>query len=372
MSGIEELRVLHVASGDLWGGAESQIHALLSELTRAHANIKITAAIMNAGELADRLRALPISVVVLDEKRQSALGLLLSLTRLINATRPHLVHTHRQKENVLGSLAAMYGRAVSLRTVHGAPEFTLGSAQVGKRLFRVLNRVTARYLQAASVAVSEELASRLPRLLPGARVEVVENGIDVQALRAAVPPSPADSRGPVRICFVGRLVPVKRIDVFLQVASRLECRKPGAYEFHVFGDGPLRSQMEQLAERLSIKEICRFHGFVKDVAQQVAHMDVLLLTSDHEGLPMTALEALALGVPVVAHGVGGLPELLDTAETGAIVRSQDADAFADAIETAYRAKPCVPAPSLLPARYQIDFTATKYAQLYRALARHGR
>jgi glycosyltransferase involved in cell wall biosynthesis len=280
------------------------------------------------------------------------------------------VHTHRQKENVFGALAARLGGAVSLRTVHGAPEFALSGRQIHKRLFRALNRVAARHLQAACVAVSAELAERLPQLLPGAHYEVIDNGINASALRSSVAVQPAADEQPVRVCFIGRLVPVKRLDVFMRMAAALEQRSPGRYEFHILGDGPLRGETEALARDLSVLQACRFHGFVSDVPQRLARMTSLVLTSDHEGLPMTAIEALALGVPVVAHAVGGLPELLNAAgpNAGVLVPSQDPHALADAVERTRRVGEITPAASLLPPRYDIATTAARYLELYRRLS----
>jgi glycosyltransferase involved in cell wall biosynthesis len=368
MPHVAELRVLHVASGDLWGGAESQIHALLRELVR-QPGVQVSAALMNPGELATRLQSLGIPVFVLDERRQGTFTLFRRLAGIVRKARPHIVHTHRQKENVLGSVAAAGTSAVSMRTVHGAPEFALSGRQIHKQLFRSLNRLTAKHLQVASVAVSTELASRLPVLLPGSKIEMIDNGLDVNALRASASIGSAAPSSTVKVCFIGRLVSVKRLDVFVRMAAVLERRSPGQYEFHILGDGPLRAQTEALVRELNVERMCRFHGFTNDVPKHLAGMDMLVLTSDHEGLPMTALEALALGVPVVAHAVGGLPELLSTPGTGALVSSQDPEKFADAVETTRRAEGDHRTRSLLLPRYQIENTAARYLELYRRLAR---
>src|SRR5277367_5793662 len=115
------VRVLHIISGDLWAGAEAQAFTQLSALHEA--NVTVAAALLNEGELAARLRARGVPVTVLDESRLSGTGILLALRRLMREWRPDIVHTHRTKENILGSLAnRLAGNVPSVRTVHGASE----------------------------------------------------------------------------------------------------------------------------------------------------------------------------------------------------------------------------------------------------------
>jgi glycosyltransferase involved in cell wall biosynthesis len=95
------------------------------------------------------------------------------------------------------------------------------------------------------------------------------------------------------IGIVGRLVPVKRVDLFLEIAKSVLSQQSAAAKpiFRVIGDGPLRSQMESLADRLDIANQVDFMGHVDNAERAIAQLDVLILCSDHEGLPMVALEA---------------------------------------------------------------------------------
>ena len=113
--------VVHIASGDRWAGAEVQVYTLVTQLHRARL-ATVTAILMNEGELATRLRAQGITVVVLDESRLGFFALLAGTWRALRARRPDLVHTHRQKENLLGVLAAWPLGLPSVRPGHGAPE----------------------------------------------------------------------------------------------------------------------------------------------------------------------------------------------------------------------------------------------------------
>lgn len=364
------LRILHIASGDLWAGAEVAIFHLACGLS-AIPDVKIEIALLNEGELAARLRSANISVHVFNEQRHGIFSLLLQVRTLIQQLQPQIVHTHRGKEHLLGALAAALvpGR-ISLRTVHGSAE-TIAGRHPGLRdvIRQKLDRFIAGF-QRCAIAVSAPLAAELGNSLPGMRIRTIVNGIDRKAIQAAA----AEPCGPVApdrigICFSGRLVPVKRVDIFLAAARTVLDAHPGRYVFYVIGDGPLRPQLEAQARDLQLGDCCVFSGFLPNALPLLNSMGALVLTSDHEGTPMVALEALALGVPVVAHAVGGLVPLLGSGAQGQLVRSQDPAGFASAIIAT--APPDRPTPAerhnLLPAEYRIETCAAAHLALYREL-----
>jgi glycosyltransferase involved in cell wall biosynthesis len=163
-------------------------------------------------------------------------------------------------------------------------------------------------------------------------------------------------------------VPVKRVDLFLETAALLNQEQPGRFRFVVVGDGPLLGDMHALASRLGIAAYVDFLGFQANSLSILAQMDCLALTSDHEGLPMVVLEALALGLHIVAHAVGGLPEVLDGIAGQRLVTQHTPQGYAKAITELAAEKPS-PEPSarrecLLPERFEISRTAQAYAQLY--------
>jgi glycosyltransferase involved in cell wall biosynthesis len=328
---------MHVISGDLWAGAEVQALILLSCLHEA--GVEVHAALMNDGELARRLRERNIPVRVFDESQFSALQILRALREHLLELRPDVVHTHRSKENVLGSIANRLAHNVpSLRTAHGANEHVpRGLRQLHKRVFNALDRWCATHLQRRIIAVSKDLAAKLAVDFPPDRIVVVRNGIDVAAVRRQV--HAVDFREclpqAVHVGIAGRLVAVKRVDLFLQTAALLRRNRPDHdWRFHVFGDGPLRESLVRSAGSLGIDDATIFHGHRNDVVACIAALDVLVMCSDHEGLPMVLLEAMAVGTPVVAHEVGGIPEILSGNASAFLVRQHEPDAYSQAIRAA--------------------------------------
>lgn len=329
------LAVLHVASGDRWAGAEVQLHTLLTHLNKRD-DIRARAVLLNEGETAERLRSSGVPVDILDESRLNGLQILLDLRRLLRRHRPQVVHTHRQKENILGSLAnATTLRVPCVRTVHGAPEHAPPWSQPHKRLFRWLDLLAGRYLQGRVIAVSRGLGVQLGATFSPEKIAVIENGVDVAAVKAQAR-VPTDFRiaqpQHKHIGIVGRLDPVKRLDIFLDMAAELRQRHlPWSLAFHVFGDGPLRAQLGELAGRRQLDDLVTFHGHRQDIHPCLASLDVLIMCSDHEGMPMAVLEALAVGTPVIANRVGGLIDALEEGSTGILLESRDGVAYADAV-----------------------------------------
>ena len=145
--------ILQIISGDLWAGAEAQAYTLLKHL---QPHVQLHVVLMNEGELANRLRALNITVTLLPETQLSSFAVLKKLVALIKELKPDVIHTHRQKENILGCLANVIAfpfsrnRPKSVRTTHGAPEFKVS----GKQKLQVwLDAFVGKYLQKAVIAV---------------------------------------------------------------------------------------------------------------------------------------------------------------------------------------------------------------------------
>lgn len=310
---LPRLKVLHIISGDLWAGAEVQAYTLLTSLKD---RCDLYVVLMNDGELAHKLKLANITTEIIDEQQISGIGIIRKLITLIKTLKPDLIHTHRQKENILTSIANLaanilpWRRIKSLRTTHGAPEH---STKGLKRVIIWLDNIAGRYAQDAVIAVSQDLARKLINTFPERHIHIIENGIDSNALNKLTPASDirAQAEDHIHIGIVGRLEPVKRVDLFIQTAKQLlHPKQKYKLKFHVIGDGKLKNNLILQAQQLGISDAMVFHGHRTDSTAAIAALDIIVMCSDHEGTPMTALETLALGKPLVAHSVGGLREIL--------------------------------------------------------------
>lgn len=182
------------------------------------------------------------------------------------------------------------------------------------------------------VCNSEAAAGRLVQQgLPEKKVEVIPNGLPEEAFRQAEPAFPR-LPGTLRIGMVARMNnPVKNYPGLLRAAARLAPRFPGL-EFFLVGDGPLRPELERLAQSLGLERQVRFVGERRDIPEVLASFDISVLPSFSESLSNAILESMAAGLPVVATSVGGNCDLVREGETGFLVPPNDEAGLAGALE----------------------------------------
>jgi glycosyltransferase involved in cell wall biosynthesis len=269
---------------------------------------------------------------------------LLRTTELMLRNRPAILHTHAAKAGTMGRLAALilgpWGPAVRVHTFHGhvlTGYFGSRSSRAFLAVERFLARRTSRL-----VAVSEEVRSDLIRLgvAPPEHISVVPLGFDLDRflpVRTRSAQERAATRAHFRVpedrplvTLVARLVPIKRVDRFLRIAQRLVDRGSPAH-FMIVGDGELNDELRrsEVARRLGGR--LSWTGMVRDVVPVYEASDLVVLTSDNEGTPVSLIEAQAAGLPVVSTDVGGVRSVVLNGESGHVVSAEDEDGYARCI-----------------------------------------
>lgn len=329
-------KIMHIASGDLWAGAEVQLYNLASELDKRD-DIVLRVILLNHGVLETRLQQRHVNVQVVDETRLGSVAIAKSLIKAMQDFRPDVVHTHRQKENILGAIAArLSGVGTCVRTVHGQPEFNFKPWQFHKHAYRLLDHLCGRWLQDRIIAVSLPLSQYLACEFPADRIVTIENGINIDEVisNSQIPltaplPGKADS---TKVCIVCRLTPVKRLDTFLEIAKQVLASASNDFDFYIFGDGPLEATISENIRKNGLEGSVHMMGFQSNIPAYMNLMDILLITSDHEGLPMNLLEAMALRLPVISNCVGGIPHALDNGQCGRLITNQNIAEYSQAID----------------------------------------
>ena len=240
-----------------------------------------------------------------------------------------VVHTHDRRALLIGAWAARRARACFVHTCHGVPEDLadrLGrpaaAAGAPEPLpSRARLRAEAWLGRDASwVVPSQALADFLvAHGLPRARVSVLPSRIDVRRRE------PGPAHAPFAVGTAARLAAHKGVDVL--VAACAEAAVP--LRLHVFGDGPERAALQEQARRANVDTL--FHGQVGDVRARLEDLDLFVLPSRGDNLPVSILEAMAAALPVVATRVGGIPELVADGHTGVLVEPDDISAMARAV-----------------------------------------
>jgi glycosyltransferase involved in cell wall biosynthesis len=188
------------------------------------------------------------------------------------------------------------------------------------------------------IAVSEQVKQDLVAygVAPAAKIQMVPLGLELDGfLNASAAPGMfrrelALNGGERLVGIVGRLFPIKNHRLFLEAAALVVQQEPSV-RFVIIGDGVLRPELERQVQALGIPERVIFTGWRRDLPPIYADLDVLAVTSKNEGTPVSAIEAMAAGCPVVATRVGGLPDLIRDGETGCLVPPGDVQAVATAI-----------------------------------------
>jgi glycosyltransferase involved in cell wall biosynthesis len=253
--------------------------------------------------------------------------------------RPDVVHTHTAKAGFLGRTAALLAlrpRPVLVHTFHGhVLEGYFGEAKT--RLYRGLERSLGRRTDRL-IGVSRQTVNDLVRLgvAPREKFDVIPLGLELGSF-ASLDGHPANglraelgvADGVAMFAFVGRIVPIKRLDLLLRAFGRAH-RSGAPAHLAIVGDGETRTDFERLAEELEVGPAVSFLGYRRDLPEIAAASDVAVLSSDNEGTPVWLIEAAAAGRPAVATDVGGTSEVV-TPRTGIVVPADDEVALGEAI-----------------------------------------
>jgi len=311
------------------GGAQTYLRALVPALVT---RFDVTVASYGPGPLGDAMRAVGADYVALRHVRRpiaprDALGLW-ELYRLCRRLRPDIVHANSSKAGVVGRLAAALARVpVRVFTVHGwAFKAATG---MGSRIYLGCDRAM-RGLTTAIVCVSEteRAAGLAAKTCTEKRTVVVYNAVDVDAVTVRE----HREQRPVEVVSVGRLAYPKDFVTLVRACSRLE---PGLARLTIVGDGGDRGAVEEAIAETGLEGVLML-GERDDVLDHLAVSDVFVLSSLSEGLPMSVLEAMAAGLPLVLTRVGGMPELVAEGDNGRLVPPGDPAALAEAIDALAR------------------------------------
>jgi len=304
------------------------------------------------------------------------------LARIIRAERPAILHTHTAKAGAVGRVAALLaGRRrppIIVHTFHGhVLRGYFGRFWTG--VFRLLERLLARITDVL-VAVSPEVRDELVSfgVAPASKFRVIRLGIELDERLSLDDAARAETRrvmgiGEERfvVGWIGRMTAVKRTDVVLKAFRRLRDDGVDAVLCMV-GDGPERRLVEDLAGELGVMRNALFPGYQEDVGPFFAAFDVFVLPSGNEGTPVTAIEALASGCPVVATRVGGVPDVVTDGEDGFLVEPGDIDGLAARLallarDPALRAALGGAGRERMRGRYAVDRLIDDIDRLYRDL-----
>lgn len=369
------ISVCHIVNGGAWAGAESYVATLFRALSRCD-GVSLSAILLSDGRLADELRKYCGRVEVIPERGHGWLGIVGKASRLAKTWKTDVLHSHQHKEDLLAvAIAQRAGVPHLVRTQHGRPEPFKGLRKLRRHFLLGMDHLTARYKADAIIAVSSNVGEYVATFFDREKIAVISNGIDLQDVSSSLTARDAKRalglhpEAPV-IGTACRLEPVKRLDLFLASARCIARHMPHA-QFVIAGQGSQEQPLRQLAHDYGLEGQVFFLGHRDNIYDVIRAMDLLVISSDHEGLPMTLLEAMALAVPVVSRAVGGIPDALANG-SGFLVDSADPETLAGACLAALRdpsgtRQAALAATERVQKYYGAEITAAHTLQLYRSL-----
>lgn len=376
------VHVLQVLGNAIVGGMESCVLQLAERLPRER--VRLSALLPFEGTLAARLRDAGVAVTVLPLPDEPPWASVQAAAALCQAGRVDLLHAHLPNAHLLAALAGALTHTPVLTTVH---------AQGPSPLDLTLHRLVKSHV---SVVCRPGWQRALGAGFDPARLSCEPNGVDTRRF-APRPPEARAAAGGLRarlglaadtplVGFVGRLSPEKGPEVFVHAAAALHRVVPGAHAVLV-GEGPQEGALRAQAAALGLLGTpgspgpLHFAGLGTDMPSWLPELDVLLLSSHTEAMPLVLLEAMACGVPMVATRVGAVDELVEPGGTGFVVPPGDADAAAQAVarllaDGALRRRCGARARARAVARFDLEPAVARMATLMERLARprrgHGR
>ena len=316
------MKILYVITRADLGGA--QVH-LLDLIRGVRDEFEVSVAVGERGYFTESLHEIGVDYDIVPDlvhpmRPLYDLRATRALRQLIRDLKPHLVHCHTSKAGIVGRVAAYTVGVPALFTAHTwcfAEQTSWKWKLIGTPVERIVARCTSAIINVSEanrrLALNHSVGSE-------ASLYTIHNGIPDTSLRAHA----GEDRDPV-ILMVARFVQQKNHEALLRAvaAANLQCQVVFA------GDGPTRSQIEDLARELDVANRVTFVGERRDIASLMAGAHIFALPSNWEGFPLTILEAMRAGLPVVASAVGGVAEAVIDGTTGFVVPANDLDTFSD-------------------------------------------
>jgi len=347
------------------GGPSIHVHLLTTGLNRNRfRSILVTGKISpQEGDMSYLFNGVsgskPIIIRELQREISPAMDLkaFFQILRILFREEPDIVHSHTAKAGTSARIAAIVyhllrGKHIlTVHTFHG--HVFEGYFSPGKSLmFICIERLLAiptDAIVAISMTQKRDLSERF-RIAPGAKIRTIPLGFDLKpflkshVLKGRFRSSLGVGKDTLLVGIVGRLVPVKRHELFFDAAGIFVEQHPGIQiRFVVVGDGELRKSLEGYVGQRGLSEYVIFSGWRRDLPEVYADLDILGLTSLNEGTPVSIIEAMAASTPVIATDAGGVPDLLGPPDghpdsegfvacrRGVLCRKEDARGFADGL-----------------------------------------
>ena len=333
------MTILQVATGTSLYGGERILLSLTKHLKKSGHRVIIVSP--GKGEFVSVCRELGHEVVVIPLRKTYDLMAVLRISRLIKREKIDIVHSHGLLVNIISRLASYLSGCKIVNTIHVIQHLSNNSRRIRNMYYRTLDNFTSRFCRkiiTVSDAVKRDL---LKQGLEEDKLITIPNGIEenplgeaIPCLRLGVPPSGGGEDDKI-VGLVGRIAPLKGHDDFITAAKILTTSNPGA-KFLIVGEdiahgGRYLNNLKERVKKDGLEGHVIFTGFVESIRDVMANFAVLTLPAWEEPFGLVILEAMSLGVPVVATNSGGVPEIIKDGENGLLIPPRSPGKLSEAI-----------------------------------------
>lgn len=377
---LRKVNLLLIIGELVVGGAEILVLDFCRKIDRDKYNVTLCA--LGDGALRCEFEQIGYKPVIFERRRRIDFLLIFNLIRLMKRRRVNIIHAHMDMPTIYGSIAGLFA---GVRTIfsswHGSDK-RKNEYIVKKRTKLVYNLLSPFVTK--FVAVSQEVKSFLINKMgiDKRKIAVIYNGIDFtrMMLRKGKTMNLVEeftvSLDTFKVSMVARLCNVKDYPTFVSASKIVLSQIPNS-AFFIIGDGPQRSQLEMYAKDIGVGEKIIFTGFRRDIPEFLSCSNVFVLSTNSEAFGMVLLEAMMVGIPIVATAVPAIREIIKNGETGILVPPKDPNSLAAAIVTLYRDKGLAQRlarnAKISVTRFSIEENIRKTTKLYEQyLFRYGR
>lgn len=365
------MRIFHLVPNMNFGGLQEIVRVLcLAQRKAGHAvTIGCWTNVSNNPVAEAQLQQAGVQIVYLRRGSKGQLiggrkYLFLKLKQYLGRDRADILHVHNPFYHYLyGGLAARAaGSTKVVQTMHATVWLE------GNRKWRLVFWIGAMCTDTiVSVCREVESVLRSRFILPGRKFAVIENGIDLGRFLAVLPRIPGNE---LVIGTVGRLSQEKNHRVLIAAFAQLHARQRNL-RLRILGVGYLEQELRELTAKLGLDGVVEFCGSSNDVPAYLSTLDLFVLPSASEAMPLSLIEAIATGLPVVATDVGNVRRMVEITEAGWVCKPDDADALAGALESAVTFNQLREkgehARLKVSKYYSVERMSSDYEQLYRKL-----
>ncbi|MEE8575706.1 MAG: glycosyltransferase family 4 protein [candidate division Zixibacteria bacterium] len=353
------MRIVHLRSSEFLGSPEKLIIGQITQLTEFDCCVATFSGRQNCVPFTQACKRAGIDSFEIKESFLGDWRVIGQLRKLFYDRQIDLVVTHDYKSNFFAHHATRNSDVRQIALFHGV---TSEDSKVS--LYNSIDRWTLKRVDHI-ITVSEKTARLIASFgIKPSNISVVPNAIDENILIDNLPVR--DSSDQVQLVAAGRLSYEKGFDLLLEaIAEIAETAEP--FKLYLYGSGPEETKLRQIVADLQIEPQIEFCGFTDKLIEIFDRMDLMIMSSRSEGMPVVLLEAWARKLPVLATTVGGIPELINHGKNGLLVEPENIEALAEAISSAIKDRPKLKA--LGEAGYQLVKADYTYRSQTKSLAK---